>query len=143
MEAEPGRLAKLRALAGDLGLADCVSLPGPVSGEAKARWWARTDAFCLPSHDEGLPMSMLEAMAHAIPVVVTRVGSIPDAVEDGRHGLLYTPGDVEQLHQHLHTLLTEPTRARTWGLAGRARVAEAFSLDASSAALLALYRELA
>ncbi len=143
MEAEPGRAASLSALAVELGIADAVSIPGPVSGEAKARWWARADAFCLPSHDEGLPMSMLEAMAHGIPVVVTRVGSIPEAIENHRHGLLFTPGDVDQLHDHLQALLTQPARARQLGLAGRARVTEAFSLETSCAALLALYRGLA
>jgi glycosyltransferase involved in cell wall biosynthesis len=75
-------------------------------------------------------------------VVVTRVGSIPEAIEDQRHGLLFAPGDVDQLHAHLHTLLTQPAQARQWGLAGRARVAEAFSLETSCAALLALYRDL-
>lgn len=142
MAAEPGRAASLSAPAVALGIADAVSLPGPVNGEAKARWWARADAFCLPSHGEGLPRSMLEAMADGIPVVVTRVGSIPEAVEDRRHGLLFTPGDVDQLHAHLHVLLTQPAQARQRGVAGRARVTEAFSLQASCPALLARDRDL-
>jgi glycosyltransferase involved in cell wall biosynthesis len=61
------------------------------------------------------------------------------------HGHPYpgkTGPHVDQLHAHLHTLLTQPAQARQWGLAGRARVAEAFSLEASCAALLALYRDL-
>ena len=143
MEAEAGRRAALLALAAELGIAGRVSVPGPVSGDAQQRWWQAADVFCLPSHNEGLPMAMLEAMAQAIPVVVTRVGSVPDAVDDNENGLLFTPGDVDQLHAHLRRLRDEPATARRLGLAGHARCARDFSLAASSAALLALYRELA
>jgi len=143
MEAEAGRRAALLALATSLGIAEHVLVPGPVSGEQKERWWQAADVFCLPSHNEGLPMAMLEAMAQAVPVVVTRVGSVPDAIEENEDGLLFTPGDVDQLHAHLVRLRDEPATARRLGLAGHARCARDFSLAASSAALLALYRELA
>ena len=143
MEAEPGRRAQLQGLARELGITESVLLTGPVSGEAQARWWAAADVFCLPSHNEGLPMAMLEAMARAIPVVVSRVGSVPDAIRRAEEGLLFAPGDVDALYAHLKTLSEDPALAARIGLAGHARCAEGFSLEASRRELLALYRTLA
>ncbi len=98
-EAEPGQRQALLDLAAELGIAERVEVPGPVTGAEKERSLRGAQCFCLPSYDEGLPMSMLEAMALALPVVVTAVGAIPEAVVDGEQGLLYPPGDIDALTQ--------------------------------------------
>ncbi|MCG6940281.1 MAG: glycosyltransferase family 4 protein [Thiohalocapsa sp.] len=140
-EAEPGRRQRLLDLAAELGVAD-VDIPGPVIGDAKDARLAAAHCFCLPSYDEGLPMSMLEAMAVGLPVVATRVGAIPEALADGREGLLFEPGDVAALTGHLAWLIDEPEAAAALGAAGHERLAQDFSLEHSAELLLGVYRSL-
>ena len=139
-ESEAGQQQALVDQAARLGLGAQVAIPGPVMGAAKADWWRRASCFCLPSYDEGLPMAMLEAMAYGLPVVVTRVGAIPEAVEHAKEGLLYKAGDVAALSAHLQALLDHPEQAHTIGTAGRERVIAQFSLTRSAQLLLNLYR---
>jgi glycosyltransferase involved in cell wall biosynthesis len=103
---------------------------------------AAAHCFCLPSYDEGLPMSMLEAMAVGLPVVATRVGAIPEAVVEGREGLLFEPGDLDTLLAHLGRLIDDPGAARVIGVAGRARLMRDFSLARSAELVLEVYRSL-
>lgn len=100
---------------------------------------AGCDVFCLPSSMEGLPLVVLEAMAHGKPVVATRVGGTPELVADGETGLLVEPGDEDALAGALGELLRDPERARHMGEAGRARVRAEFDADALTARVLSLY----
>ena len=142
-EAGPGERGRLLELARDLGIADRVEIPGPVTGPDKEQRLRAAHCFCLPSYDEGLPMSMLEAMAAGLPVVATRVGAIPEAVSDGADGLLYAPGDIAALVARLETLVDMPRRAIEIGRAGRERLIASFSLEQSAALLADAYRTLA
>ena len=142
-EAEPGQRKALLGLAAELGIAGQVEVPGPVTGEDKERYLRAAQCFCLPSYDEGLPMSMLEAMAMAVPVVVSAVGAIPEAVTDGEQGLLYPPGDIDTLTAHLQALLDDPAGAGRIGQAGRERLISDFSLERSASLLAGVYRALA
>jgi L-malate glycosyltransferase len=83
--------------------------------------------FCLSSHMEGLGTSLLDAMAFGRPVVATTAGGIPEAVEDGKTGLLVPPRDPRALADALFALLTDELRARTLGQAGRQRFLARFS----------------
>ena len=141
-EIAPGLRDELWQLATELGISDRVELLGPVVGEAKEALLRHADIFCLPSHDEGLPMAMLEAMAYGLPVTVTRVGAISDAVADGVEGLLYEVGDVDALAAALNGLCQDPSHARALGLAGRRRVEREFSLEAMAVGVLGIYWEL-
>ena len=87
------------------------------------------DVFTLSSRYEGLPISMLEAMAAGVPVVVTAVGGIPEAITDGVHGRLVPPGDAHALTDGLHAVLSDVEVAGRLASAGRDRVAAAFSID--------------
>lgn len=125
-----------------LGLTQQVELPGWVSGAGKQALLQQSDILVLPSYTEGMPMSVLEAMAAGLPVVATRVGGISEAVSDGREGLLIEPGDVAALAEALDWLLLhEETRVRM-GLAGRRKVAAMFSCDVAIPALEAIYDRL-
>ena len=125
-----GEIERARALAEALGVAASVELPGWTGGEAKARLLAGTTVFVLPSHFEALPMSLLEAMAAGLPVVATRVGGIPDALEDGRDGVLVAPKDEAALAREIDALLADPGRRALLALAARRRAAEEFSVAA-------------
>jgi glycosyltransferase involved in cell wall biosynthesis len=141
-ETASGERDTLLGLAEALGLGARVVAPGPVMGEAKARHLAEASVFCLPSHYEGLPMALLEAMAAGLPVVATRVGAIPEVVREGIDGFLVEPGDVESLAARLKGLLRDPGAARAMGEAGRAAVAGRFSVDQSLERVRGLYAEL-
>ncbi|HKN47018.1 MAG TPA: glycosyltransferase, partial [Candidatus Polarisedimenticolia bacterium] len=83
----------------------------------------------LPSLSEGLPNAVLESMAACVPVVATRVGGVPEAVEDGASGILVPPGDGAALARAIGMLLEKPDLARRLGRAGRERAEGNFSLD--------------
>lgn len=73
------------------------------------------DIFALPSHDEGLPMAMLEAMSLGLPVIVTAVGAIPDVIVDGREGYLIEPRDIPGLTTALRSLVLDASLRRKMG----------------------------
>jgi glycosyltransferase involved in cell wall biosynthesis len=101
---------------------------------------ARSDVFVLVSRSEGLPLSVLEAMAVGLPVVASRVGGIPEVVVDGETGLLVLAEDAEQLAAALDRLLNDDALRRRLGEAGRTRVREHFDLDSVRRAHIDLYR---
>jgi glycosyltransferase involved in cell wall biosynthesis len=70
---------------------------GPVAGQAKTRLLAEADVFVLPSHEEGQPWAVLEAMCAALPVVATDVGAMTDMVRDGVNGFIVRVGDSEEI----------------------------------------------
>jgi glycosyltransferase involved in cell wall biosynthesis len=90
------------------GLESVVHFLGWIDGERKLRVLADATIFCLPSHAEGLPNAMIEAMATGLPVVVTRVGSIPDAICDRQNGLIVPAGDTHALAIALEELVINP-----------------------------------
>jgi glycosyltransferase involved in cell wall biosynthesis len=93
-----GDVAAARAAAARAGLADeAVRFVGWVDGAAKSAWLARCAALVLPSLIENMPVVLLEAYAHAKPVIATRVGGIPDMLTDGCEGWLVEPGDAGEL----------------------------------------------
>jgi glycosyltransferase involved in cell wall biosynthesis len=90
---------------------------------------AASDFFVLPSLTEGLPLSILEAMAHRLPVVATPVGGIPEIIEDGKHGLLVPVQDPQALADAITRLAGEPGLCNSLGEAAYDRVRDAFSFD--------------
>lgn len=101
------------------------------------------DLYALPSvSTEGLPLGVLEAMASGLPVVVSRVAGVPEAVRDSIDGLVVPPRDVEALSVALTRLLTDPQGRRAMGNAGRERTVAHFSLEHSSRQIFQLYRKL-
>lgn len=121
-----------------LGLDEAVVLAGERGDVADLL--ARADLFVLSSTSEGLPLSILEAMAAALPVVATSVGGVPEAVEEGETGLLVPPGDPVRLAAALERLLVDPPLRRRLGANGRARVRERFGLEEFRQAHVDVYR---
>jgi glycosyltransferase involved in cell wall biosynthesis len=121
-----------------LGLERSVVLAGDRSDVADML--AQADVFVLSSTSEGLPLSILEAMAAALPVVASAVGGVPEAVEDGETGLLVPPRDPVRLAAALERLLVDPELRRRLGSNGRDRVREQFGLEAFRQAHVAVYR---
>ena len=88
------------------------------------------DVFVLPSHVEGLPISILEAMALGLPVISTRINAIPEAVTDGENGVLVEPKDAASLAAAINKLLDKPELREQYGAAGQSVVTDRFSEEA-------------
>jgi glycosyltransferase involved in cell wall biosynthesis len=101
------------------------------------------DIFVLPSQSEGLPMSLLEAMALGRPVVASDVGGIPEVIQHGINGLLVPSGDEDALARACLELLRNREYAARLGARARQTVEQSFSHERSGAALLNVYRSLA
>jgi glycosyltransferase involved in cell wall biosynthesis len=99
-------------IAGDPILRDRVVLVGWVEGKEKAAEYALADVFILPSYREGTPMALLEAMGYGLPCITTRVGGIPEVVENGVNGIMVEPGDIRALTAAAVELSTD-SEART------------------------------
>lgn len=104
-------------------------------------WLGGLDIVAHPADREGLGISLLQAQAAAVPVVATRAGGMPEAVQHDVTGLLVPPGDVAALGEALHRLLDDAALRRRMGEAGRARVLAEFSVDAMVDGNLEVYRE--
>lgn len=105
-----------------------ATLVGQQSREQIAQRLSQTDIFVLPSRYEGLPYSILEAMAAGVPVIASDVGGVCEAVGDDA-GILIPPGDMQALKDALVRLLNNPLLGKKMGEAGRHKVETIFSLD--------------
>lgn len=132
--------SELEAQARLLGLSDIVTFAGIRMDVPEIL--AALYVFAFPSLWEGLPLAVLEAMAAGLPVVATRVGGIPEVVEDGVTGLLVPPRAPEALAEAIIALLQDRERAGAMGQAGRARVERYFSVERMVQETEALYEEL-
>jgi glycosyltransferase involved in cell wall biosynthesis len=104
-----------------------------------ARLLSGIDIFVLSTHREGLPLVILEAMAHGKPVVATAVDGIPEIIQDGETGLLFAHEDHEQLSAQIIALLQDPARGTRLGTAGRTLVQTRFSTEQFGANMSAVY----
>jgi glycosyltransferase involved in cell wall biosynthesis len=131
----------LRALARTLGVEAQVEVPGWVEFEAKRRLLAEATVFVLPSHIEGVPISLLEAMASGLPSVVTPVGGILDAVKDETEALVVPVSDPPAIARAVNRIFESPALARRMGEAARARVVE-FDVSTFAAHLDRIYQRI-
>ncbi len=99
------------------------------------------DVFVMPSLQEGLGLSVMEAQAAGIPVVVSEVGGLPDLVIEGKTGLLAPPGDSETLARKIIQMLKDPRQARSMAAAAREQVVNYFSLEQMVEGTLGIYEE--
>lgn len=121
------------------GLGDIAWLPG--SRDDVPDVLRNLNIFVLPSLNEGMSNTILEAMATGLPIVATRVGGNPEVVRDGRWGTLVPPSNPQALSQALQMYVNTPEARRDHGLAGRRQVEQYFSLEAMVSSYLKLYDE--
>lgn len=132
----------LRQRVRELALKREVSLLGALDKERKACLLSLADAFVLPSHREGLPYALLEAMAAGAVPLVTPVGAIPEVVSEGVHGLFVPRGDPQAIADAVTALAADRPALARMSAACRAHAAAAFSIERTAAELRALYASL-
>jgi glycosyltransferase involved in cell wall biosynthesis len=133
---------ELVALRDRIDREDAVALPGRVAPEEVPRLLQASDFLVFPSHSEGMPQAVLEAMDCGLPVVATRVGGIPEAVLDGKTGLLVEAQDVEQLRDAMEKMIADAEFRMTAGQNSLTRARDAFNSKHNAAKLADALRAL-
>lgn len=130
-------MERARQLVLQLGIAECVFMPGRVNDVSKrmARW----DAFVLSTHYEGMPYSLLDAMAAGLPVVATRASGVEEVIVHKENGLLVEPGSADAISRGLQKYLADQEFARGMGEAAREHVRLNYSLERQLDQLTAFY----
>lgn len=124
----------------DLGLTSSVEFLGTRSDVP--RLLAAADIFLLTSISEGVPLTLIEAMAASLPCVATRVGGVAEVVSDGETGLLAEAGDAAALARHLNRLAGDPAVREQLGAAGRRRAVARFDAAKMQRRYLEIYCEM-
>ncbi|GAB3895571.1 glycosyltransferase family 4 protein [Spirosoma agri] len=110
-----GEVEKLQAFIEQHRLETIVRFEGWVSGDHKQKLLSESDVYILPSYNEGLPLSILEAMSYHLPVISTPVGGTAEAVVDGVNGYLVQPGDKQAIYERLNGFIENPCLVRQMG----------------------------
>jgi len=125
----------------ELSLTGTVELLGAVSEPVVRAHLEQARLFSLASIHEGVPVSVMEAMAMEVPVVVTDVGGMRELVDDGRNGFIVPPRQPELLAQKIRTLLQHPELAQDFSRAARAKIERSFHSGISAAAIVQLLHD--
>ncbi|MCB9177162.1 MAG: glycosyltransferase family 4 protein [Caldilineae bacterium] len=127
--AEQDYYRELRALVNALGLAHSIRFGAPSYGEALYRRLRTSAVFALPSSGEGMPSAVLEAMYFGGAIVAGRSGSVGYQLNDGECGLLFEPGDLASLTEHLDRLMSSPVLRDDLMRRARTRMCRHFDWD--------------
>jgi colanic acid/amylovoran biosynthesis glycosyltransferase len=130
----------LQVLVNERGLERSVRFTGPINPACIAEHYARADIFALASLTEGLPVALMEAMAMQIPCVAPRIAGIPELVHDGVNGLLFRPGNVDDLTRALTTAVCDPALRLRMAEAARSQVSQQYNLHVNVARRAEIFR---
>lgn len=136
-----GETERLQAFIREHRLESMVRFEGWVSGEKKHELLSTSDVYILPSYNEGLPLSILEAMNYHLPVISTPVGGTAEAVQEGINGFLVAPGDKAALCNRLMRFVSQPERVTTMGAAS-GRIVRQYQPATIFPQLCTLYRSM-
>ena len=129
----------VKALFGKYGVSNQIIFPGWVRGKEKDRLLREADVFFLPSYNEGMPMSVLDAMGYGRPIVSTEVGGIPKIVVDEKNGFCCQPGDTEAMSNAIIQLLSDNKKRGQYDTQSIAIIKKEYSLETHISRLESLY----
>jgi glycosyltransferase involved in cell wall biosynthesis len=118
---------ELERMADALGVSGQVRFVGHLEGEALAEMYRSARVLAMPSHNDNIPMVVLEAMASRVAVVATRVGLVPELLDEGNRGILIEAGDIAGMAAGLGRLITDDALAQRFGAAGRELVEASYN----------------
>ena len=131
---------ELPRLSEQLGISAQVTFTGRVRDPLGSGLWAACDIACQVSlWQEAFGLTIAEAMAAGKPVIGTRIGAIPELIEDGRSGFLVEPGDTADLAEKISLLARDPRQREDLGRTGKRICQEKFSLEKNVASLIGWY----
>ena len=137
-----GDVEDFARMAEELGVGDHVWFTGTIDEATKWQCFRHADFYCLPSLAEGQPISIIEAMAMGLPVVSTSVGSIPEMVEQGEHGIIIPPNEQDALEEALARIAANKQTRVRMGKAGRVRALQRHHIRHLYKNLVGVYQKL-
>jgi len=136
-----GEIEKVKKKINDLDVDDLFFIPGWISDEKKIEEiYRKSIIYILPSYNEGMPMSILEAMSYGVPIISTDVGSIPSVVEKD-NGFIIKPGDIDDLENKVMKLLNKKTDIKYIRNNNIKKVSTIYNIYTSLDELLLLYKK--
>lgn len=111
------------------GLSEVAQYHGRLYGDEKERLLQLSDVFVHPTLNDCFPLVLLEAMQHALPIIATPVGAIPDIVEDGVTGLIIPDQDAKALAEAMQSFIEHPERIPNMGEAARTRFLQSYTTN--------------
>ena len=129
-----------RKQAEDLGVLDRVNFHGWMDVDALQQFTSKCAVGVFPSRIESFGLSMAEAMGAGLPIIATRVGALPEFINDGVTGTLVSPGNIPALYRAILEKLENPDRAQALADAGQELVRQRFSWDQSAREITEIYQ---
>ena len=137
-----GDIDGVRDLARVMGVSEKIDTPGWLSPQECTAYLSTPSVYALPTRAEGLPLGLLEAMAHGLPVVTSRAGGIPSLIEDGVNGLLVPTDDPDELARAINAILGDESLRRKLGKNARATIEQGYAIDTIVKSLTSTYEDL-
>jgi glycosyltransferase involved in cell wall biosynthesis len=137
-----GDIENVRSYTRKYRLNHVVSVPGWVTGKDKLSYLSKADIYVLPSYNEQMPMSILEAMGFGLPVISTFVGGIPEMVDSGENGILIAAGDKKALNEALKDLIEDSQKREKMGKKSLSIIKEKFNAKVVIEQLIKIYDSL-
>jgi glycosyltransferase involved in cell wall biosynthesis len=141
-EMDEGCTEELKIITRKRKLEKYIEIHKEIKYKETVSFYSSANIFILPSYTEGLPMTLLEAMASGLPVVSTKVGAIPEIIEDGINGFLVNPGNVSDLAFKIEILINNSHLRKKMGLMNKTKVQEKYSLFQQINGFRSLYLQL-
>ncbi|MFA5293123.1 MAG: glycosyltransferase, partial [Phycisphaerae bacterium] len=133
-EEEKMRVAIKKAEAGEV-----IKIMGIVDSQEVHKWMQASDIFILPSYSEGMPNSVMEAMACGLPIVATKVGGLPEAIGDCKGATLIEPKNIEELTNAIIKIADDTKLRKKMCIESRKRAEEKFGLQRNSEKILEFF----
>ena len=136
-----GETEKLQNLIKKYQIGHVVKFSGWIQKEQKIQYLQNTDIYILPSYNEGLPISILEAMSYGKPIISTYVGGIPEIVRNNENGFLISPGNLDQIEKSIKYFIEKPHDIEKFGSVS-AKMVEKYFPDSVFLNLERIYLEI-
>jgi glycosyltransferase involved in cell wall biosynthesis len=136
-----GEVEKLKDLIEELQLKGIVEFVGWITKEEKNNWLRKSDVYILPSYNEGLPISILEAMSYGQAIISTNVGGIPEVVLPNENGIIIEAGNLNEIENAINFFIHNPGKVDPYGRASR-KISEKYQPDFVINKLTAIYQSI-
>ncbi|MGD7043170.1 glycosyltransferase family 4 protein [Jeotgalibacillus proteolyticus] len=137
-----GDLEQIRKIIDQKKLSDKILTPGWIGDEKEiADIYEKSLIFLLPSYNEGMPMSILEAMSHGVPVISTNVGSIPSVVQHEVNGYIIEPGDKNKMEEYILELINDKEKREDMSYLNLQKITKKYNLDKNIEDLISIYKQ--